>query len=154
MKDSYQREVNSFRLSVTQQCNLNCFYCHNEGQQQNGHELSPVEIEALVRVASGLGVKNLKLTGGEPLVRTDIINIVERVAPYVSDLSLTTNGVLLSHYAHQLKDAGLSRLNISLPSTNADTYQTITGKPYQPLVIDGIQKAAAEGFRLIKINKL
>jgi cyclic pyranopterin phosphate synthase len=152
VKDSYDREVNSLRLSVTQQCNLNCFYCHKEGQRQNAHELSVAEIEALVRVASSLGIKNLKLTGGEPLVRPDIVQIVERVAPYVADLSLTTNGVLLSQYAHRLKEAGLSRLNISLPSTNADIYRVITGKAYQPRVIEGIQKAAGEGFRLIKIN--
>jgi cyclic pyranopterin phosphate synthase len=152
VKDSYDREVNSLRLSVTQQCNLNCFYCHKEGQRQSARELSVAEIEALVRVASSLGIKNLKLTGGEPLVRPDIVQIVECVSPYVADLSLTTNGVLLSRYAHQLKEAGLSRLNISLPSTNAETYQIITGRPHQPLVIDGIQKAAAEGFRLIKIN--
>lgn len=152
MKDSYDREVNSFRLSISQRCNLSCFYCHNEGQQPNAHEFSAVEIETLVRVASSLGMKNLKLTGGEPLIRPDVVHIVKRVSPYVTDISLTTNGVLLSRYAHQLKEAGLSRLNISLPSTNADTYQAITGKPYQPQVIEGIQKAVAEGFRLIKIN--
>ena len=152
MKDNYGREVNSLRLSITQRCNLSCFYCHNEGQGKNTQELSPAEIEAIAKAASSLGISKLKLTGGEPLVRADVARIVERASPYMSETSLTTNGVNLVQYTHQLKQAGLSRVNVSLPSIDADTYQRITGKPYQSQVIQGIQKAASEGFGLLKIN--
>ena len=152
MKDNYGREVNSLRLSITQRCNLSCFYCHNEGQEKNTQELSPAEIEAIAKAASSLGISKLKVTGGEPLLRADVAHIVERASQYMSETSLTTNGVRLLEYTHQLKRAGLSRINASLPSIDADTYRRITGKPYQSQVIQGIQKAASEGFGLLKIN--
>jgi len=152
LKDNYGREVNSLRLSITQRCNLSCFYCHNEGQSRNAQELSLPEIKAIVKGASSLGIRKLKLTGGEPLVRADVPRIVYQASQYVSETSLTTNGVRLSNYAHQLKQAGLSRINVSLPSIDADTYQRMTGKPYQSRVMKGIEKAAGEGFGLLKIN--
>ena len=94
MKDNYGRRVDSLRLSITQRCNLNCFYCYNEGQEKNALELSGAEIEAIIRTASSLAISKLKLTGGEPLVRADVAHIVERTSQYVTETSLTTNGVL------------------------------------------------------------
>jgi cyclic pyranopterin phosphate synthase len=152
MKDLYGREITSLRVSITQKCNLNCFYCHNEGQEKSNLEMTTSEIEAIAKTASSLEIKKLKLTGGEPLVRPDIVDIVERVSKYMDETSLTTNGVNLAQYAHELKRAGLARINIGLSSLDKDNYQRITSKPFLSSVIDGIQVASQQGFSLLKIN--
>ena len=152
MRDAYDREVTGTRLSVTQRCNLRCFYCHAEGQSENSQEMGIPEIEAILNAASSLGIKELKLTGGEPLVRQDIVDIVSCASRYMTETSMTTNGVLLTEYAGGLKKAGLARVNVNLPSLDPHTYQSITGEAFLSRVIDGINEVVELGFALLKIN--
>ncbi len=152
MKDNYGREITSLRLSLTQRCNLRCFYCHNEGQERSQSEIGVEEIDSILRVASTIGIKKLKLTGGEPLLHQDIVEIVRRASKYMDEVSMVTNGTLLSQYAATLKEAGLHRVNIDLPSLDPVNYRNITGKALLPQVLQGIKASAEAGFSLIKIN--
>ncbi len=151
MKDSYGREITSLRLSVTQRCMLSCIYCHNEGQEKARSEMSCEEMEHIIRVASAIDIRKVKITGGEPLLREDIVEVVKRISGYMKETSLTTNGVLLSRYAEKLKNAGLARVNISVPSLNPLSYQRITGKDLLPKTIAGLQAAVAADL-VVKIN--
>ncbi len=114
--DPYNRPVTSLRISVTQRCNLACFFCHREGEHDPGSEMTPSEIGHLVEVASQLGVAKVKITGGEPLMRDDIVEVTRMISSHVNEVSLTTNAILLPPVARQLRGAGLSRVNISLHS--------------------------------------
>ncbi|HDJ04891.1 MAG TPA: radical SAM protein, partial [Candidatus Bathyarchaeota archaeon] len=129
--DPYGRPVKSLRVSVTQRCNLRCFYCHLEGEkpQTNPVEMAPQEIERIVEVAASFGVESVKLTGGEPLLRKDIGEIVERISgvPGIVEVSMTTNGTFLKGSAAQLREAGLARVNVSLDTLRPETYRMITG---------------------------
>ena len=151
MKDSYGREVTSLRLSVTQRCMLNCIYCHNEGQEKAQNEMSGEEIEQVIRVASTVGIRKVKITGGEPLLREDIVEIVKRISGYMTETSLTTNGVLLDKYAEKLKGAGLARVNISIPSLNPLICRKITGKEFLSKTLSGLEAAVAAEL-VVKIN--
>ncbi|MEM4724614.1 MAG: radical SAM protein, partial [Candidatus Hadarchaeum sp.] len=112
MIDRYGRYVNGLRISVTENCNFNCFYCHREGCPESSREMSPDEIGSIVKIASELGVGKIKITGGEPLLRDDIVDIVAASAkPGIREISMTTNGALLSERAHELAEAGLDRVN-------------------------------------------
>ena len=93
--DPFGRPVNYLRISLTQRCNHTCFFCHSEGEESTDVEMSPANLERLVQFAVDRGVTKVKLTGGEPLLRDDILEIISRIAPLVQDLSLTTNGTLL-----------------------------------------------------------
>ncbi|WP_198362142.1 GTP 3',8-cyclase MoaA [Thermococcus pacificus] len=140
--DRFGRPVTNLRISLTQDCNFRCFFCHREGQRFNvGNEMTPEEIERLVRIASHLGIKKVKLTGGEPTVRDDILEIVERIKPYVVDLSMTTNGSRLKELAKPLAKAGLDRVNVSLHSLKPDVYKRITGVDMLETVLEGIEEA-------------
>ncbi|HEC88826.1 MAG TPA: GTP 3',8-cyclase MoaA [Thermoplasmata archaeon] len=150
MKDDYGREITGLRISVTQRCNLACFYCHREGQEKNNNELSSDEIEKIARVSREIGIREVKITGGEPLVRRDIVEIVKKISRYMDEVSITTNGVLLSKYAQILKNAGLNRANVSLDSLNHEKYKKITGKDYLQEVINSIKTASK--IMLLKIN--
>ena len=154
MKDKFGRAVKSIRVSVTEDCNLNCFYCHREGEWHKHHsEMTPEEIEKILRVARELDIRKVKFTGGEPLVRTDIVEIVERSAPLMDrDVSLTTNGTLLSKYAYELKEAGLDRVNVSLDTLDTEKYARITRKNMLKDVIDGIYAAVNSGLNPVKLN--
>lgn len=152
MKDSYGREISSLRVSITQRCNLNCFYCHREGELRPGREMSPGEIGRLVRVASDLGMRKLKLTGGEPLMREDITSVVEECAPHMEEVSLTTNGILLDRKAEELGTAGLDRVNVSLDAPEKETYRRIVGVDAFSQVISGIQAAVDHGLGPVKLN--
>ncbi len=153
MKDRFGRPVNSIRVSVTEDCNLRCFYCHREGEwHRHTKEMSPEEIERILRIARKLDIRKVKFTGGEPLVREDIVEIVERAAKIMDrDVSLTTNGTLLKKYAAQLKQAGLMRVNISFDTMSEEKYERITGLPYLPNVIEGIREAV-KFFYPVKLN--
>jgi cyclic pyranopterin phosphate synthase len=141
------------RVSVTDYCNLSCFYCHREGQRGNTDtSITGSEIIKIVDLARKLDIQNLKLTGGEPLLRPDIVDIVEALAARVRDLSMTTNGTLLSKYASDLRAAGLHRINISVDSLDFRTYEKITGRPMLPTVISGVYAAVNVGLRPVKIN--
>ena len=115
-------------------------------------EMSPEEIMKIVKVASELGMKKVKLTGGEPLLRQEVPKIVSEIAHYVDEVSLTTNGVLLEKYARTLHNAGLKRVNVSLPSITPENFQKITGKPCVQQVKNGIEAALQIGLYPVKIN--
>jgi len=150
--DPHGRSVNSLRISVTQRCNFDCFFCHQEGESNPGGEMSPGEIEAIVSVAAELGINKVKLTGGEPLLRDDITEIVRRIDPYVDEVSMTTNGYGLAEKACDLRDAGLMRVNISLHSTRPDVFCKIIGREALTEVRRGIAAALECGLRPVKLN--
>ena len=156
--DSFQRKIEYLRLSVTDKCNMRCFYCMPKGFkdfEQPEHWLTFDEIERIVGAFAELGVSRIRMTGGEPLVRKNINELVHRIhqLPGVEDLSLSTNATLLSQHAHKLYEAGVSRLNISLDSLRPERFEEITGSKLQP-VLDGLMAAKAAGFSPIKINML
>lgn len=150
--DTYGRPVNYLRISLTQRCNHACFFCHSEGEESTDTEMTPTEIERLVQLAVNHGVTRVKLTGGEPLLRDDILEIIHRISPLVKDLSLTTNGTLLERMALDLKKAGLNRVNVSLHSLDSKTFREITGFTSLPIVKRGITKAVEVGLTPLKIN--
>lgn len=152
MKDPYGRPLNSIRISVTRKCNLRCRYCHNEGQPRVSEEMTPEEIEKILIVAGGLGVEKVKFTGGEPLVRKDIADVIRRASDQMEEVSLTTNGTLLAPAAAELAEAGLARVNVSLDSLNAELYRRITGKDMLARVLKGIRSAVEAGLYPVKVN--
>lgn len=154
--DPYGRPVKSLRVSVTQRCNLRCFYCHLEGEkpQTNPVEMAPQEIERIVEVAASFGVESVKLTGGEPLLRKDIGEIVERISgvPGIVEVSMTTNGTFLKGSAAQLREAGLARVNVSLDTLRPETYRMITGFNLLDAAVSGIKDAVDAGLSPVKVN--
>ncbi len=154
MKDNYGREINYLRVSVTQRCNLNCVYCGKDSCAKKESELSPEEIYKAVKAFAACGIKKVRITGGEPLLREDICEIIAAVRriPEICTLSLTTNGVLLKKYAHRLKEAGLDSVNISLDTLDREKYKTMTGADALESVIEGINSAQLEGLNPVKIN--
>jgi GTP 3',8-cyclase len=157
MYDRFDRHIDYLRISVTDRCNLRCSYCMPaEGIKLVSHEdiLSYDEIADVARVAVEMGVSKIRITGGEPLVRRGIVGLVRmlRAIPGLSDLSMTTNGVLLGEYAMQLKDAGLQRINVSLDTLNPIRFREITRLGNLDDVLEGLRIAKAAGFAPIKIN--
>jgi cyclic pyranopterin phosphate synthase len=150
--DPYGRRVNSLRISVTQRCDFNCFFCHKEGESNPHGEMTPEEIEALVSTAADLGIKKIKLTGGEPLLREDIVEIVNKISPHVEEVSMTTNAFHLAERAGELKEAGLQRVNVSLHSACPEVFKEITGWNVLPEVEDGIKAALEAGLKPVKLN--
>ncbi len=155
--DSFGRVHNNLRISVTDRCNIRCFYCMpSEDVQfvQRSKLMSFEEIVKFVRLVVPLGVNKIRLTGGEPLVRKEIPELVKMIAeiPGIKDIGITTNGILLPQYAQQLFDAGLRRINISLDALNAKKFQEITRRDEYEKVMQGIQAAHDAGFEPIKIN--
>jgi len=157
MKDNYGRDIFYLRLSVTDLCNLRCIYCMPEdGVEKRRHEdvLSVEEIEEIVRAAASCGITKVRVTGGEPLVRGGILEICRRISNTqgISELCLTTNGILLPKYARELKAAGVRRLNISLDSLDPETYAEITRNGKLEDALLGVQTALDTGFDAVKIN--
>jgi len=152
LTDPYGREVRSLRLSVTQRCDFTCNHCHREGQAPSREEMSPAEMGRLVSVASSLGVRKVKLTGGEPLIRDDILEIVARISPIVREVSLTTNGSHLASMASALKFAGLNRVNVSLHSLNRDRYARLCGVDCVEEIRAGIKAAIEAALNPVKVN--
>ena len=131
MKDSHGRVIDYLRISLTDRCNFRCVYCMpEEGVCAMSHEeiLRLEEIERLVKVAAGLGIRSVRLTGGEPLVRKGVVDLVDAITKIdgIENVSMTTNGVLLPRMIDDLKAAGLSRVNISLDTLDADQFRAIT----------------------------
>jgi cyclic pyranopterin phosphate synthase len=151
MRDPFDRTVNSLRISVTQSCNLGCFYCHREGQTGTKDSMSPKEIESLIEVAAELGIRKVKITGGEPLLRSDIVEIVRRIATHVDEVSMTTNGTLLARLAHELHRNGLKRVNISLDSLSLVTSESISGYNRLHETLQGVRGATNSGLG-VKLN--
>jgi cyclic pyranopterin phosphate synthase len=150
--DHYGRSVKSLRVSITQLCNFNCFFCHQEGEEKPGLEMTPDEIERIVLIAAELGVKRVKITGGEPLMRDDVVEIVRRISPYVEEVSMTTNGYRLAEKACDLKEAGLTRVNVSFHSAKSDVFCKIIGKDAFEEVQKGISTAIDCGLHPVKLN--
>jgi cyclic pyranopterin phosphate synthase len=155
--DTLGRVHTSLRISVTDRCNIRCFYCMpNENVQfRPRHEiLTFEEITRFVRVVSQMGVHRLRLTGGEPLVRADLPQLVEQLADLsgIDDIALTTNGILLPDLAAELRSAGLHRLNISLDTLREDVFQKISRRAGLDRVLAGIAAAQEAGFRRIRLN--
>ncbi|MEA2074395.1 MAG: GTP 3',8-cyclase MoaA [Euryarchaeota archaeon] len=155
--DAYGREIRSLRFSLTSRCTLNCIYCHHEGEgreKKDKEEISAELVIAIARVASAhFGIRKIKITGGEPLMRTDLAEIVRGMRAFEDDISVTTNGVFLSKYAADLADAGLDRANVSLDSLKEERYDSITRtKNNLPRVIEGIYSAIDAGLTPIKLN--
>ena len=151
LTDTFGRQVTNLRVSVTQRCNLQCIYCHAEGERSPEAEIPLEDILEVLRVAALLGIRSVKFTGGEPLIREDILEIV-RAVPKGLESSMTTNAILLEGYARDLKDAGLSRINISLDSLDPACYRDITGHDRLSDVLDGIDAALGAGLTPIKLN--
>lgn len=154
--DRFGRRHNSLRISVTDRCNLRCTYCMPENVefQPQSHMLTFEEISRFVRIATGLGVDKLRLTGGEPLMRRDLPRLVEMLASQsgVRDIGLTTNGVLLEQHAQALYDAGLRRINVSLDTLDRQQFQIIARRDLFDRVLLGIEAARRAGYERIKIN--
>jgi cyclic pyranopterin phosphate synthase len=155
--DAFGRRHTSLRVSVTDRCNIRCFYCMpNEGVVFRPREelLTFEEIGRFVRAMTPLGVRKIRLTGGEPLVRHDLDQLVRLLAavPGVDDLALTTNGMLLADQAAGLRAAGLRRINISLDALREETFQRISRRPGLDRVLAGVAAAQASGFEQIRLN--
>jgi GTP 3',8-cyclase len=157
MFDRFNRHINYLRISVTDRCNLRCRYCMPEDGVEwlNPSEiLSFEEILNVVKSAAGLGINKIRLTGGEPLVRKDIVSLVGMIAAVkdVRDLALTTNGILLGQLAGELKSAGLMRVNVSLDTLDPERFKAITRGGNIQQVFDGIKAAIRAGLDPVKIN--
>ena len=159
MRDKYGREISYLRISLTDKCNLRCRYCMPlTGIEDKSHSdiISEEEILSTVKVAVGLGIKKIRLTGGEPLVKKNIVSIVRNIKNIngVEELCITTNGTLLPNLAKDLKEAGLDRINISIDSLKPDKYEYITGGGKLEQALAGLEAACNTGFKKIKINSV
>ncbi|MBR2589478.1 MAG: GTP 3',8-cyclase MoaA [Clostridia bacterium] len=154
MKDSFGREISYLRISITQRCNLNCVYCGKDACAKKAAELPPEAYYTIAKAFAACGINKVRITGGEPLVRADVPEIVRllRSIPAIETIALTTNAVYLKQYAAALKEAGLDRVNISLDSTDGSTYRHLTGADVLHKVMEGIEAAQAVNLAPIKIN--
>jgi cyclic pyranopterin phosphate synthase len=159
LRDSYNRPIRDLRVSLTDRCNFRCFYCLPHGEPPIAPKeqmLSYEEIEYICDIFVELGIEKLRLTGGEPMMRRDIEQIIFKLAQLknrgLRDLALTTNGYFLPHRAHSLKEAGLDRITISLDSLKRDVFKQMTGVDVLDRVMEGIETAKAAGLNPIKIN--
>lgn len=157
MKDSHGRVIDYLRISLTDRCNFRCIYCMPEdGVSQMSHFdiLRIEEIEGIVRAAAGLGIRKVRLTGGEPLVRKGVVSLVESLAnmPGIDNVSMTTNGVLLPAMVDDLKAAGLSRVNLSLDTLDPEQFRMVTRVGKLEDTLAGIDAALAAGLNPVKVN--
>src|SRR6202795_1113358 len=158
-RDSFNREIDYLRISVTDRCNLRCVYCMPlEGLRflPNAELLTPMEIERVVRAAVSVGFRKFRLTGGEPTLRMDLLEIIERIAAIdgVGDLALTTNALLMTKLARPLKDAGLSRINVHLDSINPETVERQMRWGNFDRIWEGVMASEEAGLTPIKLNSV
>ena len=153
MVDSYGRKVTGIRIALTPHCNLRCIYCHHEGELLPGGEIPGDMVVSIAKAAAELGMRSVKLTGGEPLLRKDLDLIIARI-PQSLDISITTNGILLAERAEALARAGLDRVNVSLDSLQPNRYCQITGGRPGDLerVLAGIDASREADLLPIKLN--
>ena len=155
MKDGYNREINYMRLSVTDKCNFRCKYCMpTDGVCTDKNTLSFDELYLICKTAVSLGIEKIRITGGEPLLRDGIVDFCKSIASLngLTELAITTNGSLLKKYAEGLKNAGVSKLNISIDTLDRKKYKRITDTDCYDEVIEGIKLAQSLNFKEIKIN--
>ena len=155
--DGFGRRLTYLRVSVTDRCNLRCLYCMpEEGVVLQAHDdiLRYEEIERLVRVAAELGISKVRITGGEPLVRPGVVDLVRLLSqvPGIADLALTTNGVRLAPLAEDLARAGLQRVNVSLDTLRADRFARLARRDHLDQVLSGLEAAEAAGLTPVKVN--
>jgi cyclic pyranopterin phosphate synthase len=153
--DRYGRPIVNLRITLTHKCNYRCIYCHMEGEEKALEELTPEEIERIARVAVKIGISKVKLTGGEPLIREDIGEIVRRLSHIngMEEVSMTTNGSLLKEKVKELAKANLKRINVNIPSLKEETYKYITNSEYSPKqIIEGVMEAKKLGINPVKVN--
>jgi len=156
LTDNCGRPLLNLRIAVTQRCNFRCDYCHKEGEECSRGECEEMTVAETVRIAGvavSLGIARIKLTGGEPLMREDLCDIISGIAaiPGLKDLSMTTNGSLLGFEAERLHTCGLRRVNVSLPTLNAETYSKLTDGNLEN-TLEGVKAAVAAGFKPVKLN--
>ncbi len=156
--DAFGREVTDLRISVTKRCNFGCIYCHDEGlgpilrpRAPHDEEMTVDEIERIVRTAREFGIRTIKYTGGEPLVRTDMEEIVARTVRQISDVSMTTNGSMLARRAEALRNAGLKRVNVSMDAIDPTAFREIRKGDLHP-VLEGVREALRVGLVPVKLN--
>ena len=157
LQDRFGRRIEYLRLSVTDRCDLRCTYCMPKGFkgfEEPAHWLNFDEIERLLAVFARLGVRRVRLTGGEPLLRRDLPDLAARLhrLPGIDDISLSTNATQLAKHARALRAAGVARINVSLDSLKRERIATITGRDCIDHILDGLMTANRVGFELIKIN--
>lgn len=161
MLDAFGREINYLRLSVTSRCNLRCLYCVAPGASVPGttdlgcqQEMTPSEMESLLLAMGRLGIRKVRITGGEPLVRTDLEEIIHRISrvPEIEEIGMTTNGIGLAERIASLEKVGLKRVNISLDSLDAKNYAAITGGGELNAVLKGFQTALDAGLLSVRLN--
>lgn len=156
LTDTYQRQFSYLRLSITDLCNFKCTYCLPNGYQGKAshNELSLNEINRLVASFAELGFKKIRLTGGEPSLRQDLLQIIDRCKsqPGIENVSITTNGYRLSHYLPQWIEAGIDQVNISIDSLSSKQFELITSSSDLPMILEAIDSAIDNGFTAIKIN--
>src|SRR3989440_1012018 len=159
LKDSYGRPIRDLRVSLTDRCNFRCFYCLPHGEPPIAPKeqmLSYEEIEYACDIFVELGIEKIRLTGGEPMMRRDIEQIIFKLSQLkgkgLLDLALTTNGYFLPHRAHSLKEAGLDRITISIDSLKRDVFKRMAGVDVLDRVLEGIEAAKSAGLKPIKIN--
>lgn len=157
MKDNFGRDINYMRISITDRCNLRCTYCMPEDGIENiGHDqiLSFESIERIVKASVALGIKKFRITGGEPLARKGVVELIGKLSKIdgVEELTMTTNGIMLGKYANDLKKAGLSRVNVSLDTLNHTKYSKITRGGDLDEVFNGINAAMRAGLTPMKLN--
>jgi cyclic pyranopterin phosphate synthase len=156
--DRFGREVTDIRISVTRRCNFSCVYCHDEGlgpvlrpRAPHADEMTPEEIVRIVRIAREFGIRSVKFTGGEPLVRRDMEAIIDATVRHIPDVSMTTNGTQLESRAESLRDAGLKRVNVSVDSLDPKAFREIRRGTLAP-VLAGIHAALRVGLKPVKLN--
>lgn len=157
MKDTYRRNINYLRISVTDLCNLRCKYCMPETGVEKISHCDVLSVEEIIRIAkesASLGIEKVRITGGEPLIRNGIIDLVKGISAIegIKDVAMTTNGLLLKKYGKDLKEAGLNRVNISIDSLDPDKYRRITRGGEVIQVLEGIEEALKLGLKPIKLN--
>jgi GTP 3',8-cyclase len=157
LRDSYGRSIHDLRVSVTDRCNFRCFYCLPHGEPPKARidqMLTYDEIEYVISIFVSLGIKKVRLTGGEPMVKQDLEKLIEKVSKIdgIQDLALTTNGYFLAERAHALKLAGLNRITISLDSLKQEVFKKIAGIDALGVVLKGIESAKHAGLSPIKVN--
>lgn len=151
--DNYKRPLISLRISITNRCNVKCFYCHHDGIVAHDYEMSPEEIYRVAKIAKEIGIDKIRLSGGEPLIRDDIVDIVKKLSSLnFKDISITTNGILLGKYADELVSAGLNRVNVSFDTLNPEIYKFITKCDYMERAKEGIKQAVKAGLHPVKVN--
>ncbi len=158
LADAFGRTVTDIRVSVTKRCNFGCIYCHDEGlgpvlkpRMPHEDEMSVEEIERLLRIAREFGIRSVKFTGGEPLVRLDMEDIIDHAVRQIPDVSMTTNGSMLAKRAEGLRSAGLKRVNVSIDSLDPAAFREIRKGELAP-VLRGIEEALRVGLKPVKLN--